>query len=457
MVMTPRRYQKKMAQAAAAPVAANDAPVMRQDDYTSAVLGPGRLMAQFSGIAGVTGLMRYASGGLYARAVDLPADKAVSRGVIIEGDKDGEIAAQFDRLGVLNAFADCLRWSMVVGGGALVLLTDDSDDLAEPLNEDRLTEIVEIRSYPGSDFQPENEKYTDPKSPKFGWPTKYRVTSQGVQFIIHESRIIPVTGGPLPHAATRSNVPWLGREEVSRGYRAICRYETSLDYSENILMRKQQAVYGMKGMADLLKNPAFNGKPNAGEQVIKSRINSVDAVRGVINTVAVDSEDTYTIIDNNLNGIKDVVGEMKSDVSAQFGIPVTIMFGESPGGQNSTGESDFEGWHEKVEGLQKRLQKPLERMVSLIMLQDDVTPLEDWKIVWPPLESPNEQEQAEADAKHAATRKTEVEAVVAAVNAGILSERQAAEILVRLDVYQIEGLNAGASRGAAVDYAEQTA
>ena len=450
------RQQKKIA-SRNVPVAANDAPVMRQDDYTSAVLGPGRMMAQFSGMAGLSGLMRYASGGLYARAVDMPADKAVSRGVIIEGDKDGEVAAQFDRLGVLNVMADCLRWSMVVGGGAVVLVTDDSESLADPLDENRLTEIVELRSYPGSDFQPETERYDDPKSPKFGWPVRYRVTSNGAQFIIHESRIITVTGGPLPRATARHNVPWMGREEVSRGYRAICRYETSLDYSENILMRKQQAVYGMKGMADLLKNPAFNGKPNAGEQVIRSRINAVDSVRGVLNTVAVDSDDTYTIIDNNISGIKDVVGEMKSDVAAQFGEPVTLLFGESPGGQNSTGESDMEIWHEKVEGLQKRLQKPLERMVSLIMLQDDVTPLEDWKIVWPPLESPNEQEQAEADAKKAATRKTEVEAVVAAVNAGILSERQAAEILVRLDVYEIQGLDAGASRGAAVDYAEQTA
>lgn len=450
------RQQKKIA-SRNVPVAANDAPVMRQDDYTSAVLGPGRMMAQFSGMAGLSGLMRYASGGLYARAVDMPADKAVSRGVIIEGDKDGEVAAQFDRLGVLNVMADCLRWSMVVGGGAVVLVTDDSESLADPLDENRLTEIVELRSYPGSDFQPETERYDDPKSPKFGWPVRYRVTSNGAQFIIHESRIITVTGGPLPRTAARHNVPWMGREEVSRGYRAICRYETSLDYSENILMRKQQAVYGMKGMADLLKNPAFNGKPNAGEQVIRSRINAVDSVRGVLNTVAVDSDDTYTIIDNNISGIKDVVGEMKSDVAAQFGEPVTLLFGESPGGQNSTGESDMEIWHEKVEGLQKRLQKPLERMVSLIMLQDDVTPLEDWEIVWPPLESPNEQEQAEADAKKAATRKTEVEAVVAAVNAGILSERQAAEILVRLDVYEIQGLDAGASRGAAVDYAEQTA
>ena len=44
--------------------------------------------------------MRYSSGGLYARAVDLPADKTVSRGVIIEGDKafDGATGAAVDAI-----------------------------------------------------------------------------------------------------------------------------------------------------------------------------------------------------------------------------------------------------------------------------------------------------------------------------------------------------------------------
>lgn len=450
------RQQKKLARQVA-PIETANTPVLRQDDYVSAIIGPGRMAAQLSGMLGVSNLMRYASGGLYARAVDLPADKAVARGVIIEGDKDGEISAEFDRLGVMPLLADCLRWAQVVGAGALVVLSDDSNSLADELNEANLSNIVEIRAFAGSDFQAEPERYDDPMSPKFGTPMRYRVSVDGMAFVVHESRVIPVTGGPLPRGANRTPIPWMGREEVGKGYRAICRYEQSLDYGENILMRKQQGVYSMSGLADLLKNPAFNGNPSAGEQIIRARINNVDAVRGVLNTVAVDGDDSYTVIDNNLGGIKDVIGEMKSDVAAQFGEPVTLLFGESPGGQNSTGESDMEIWHEKCEGMQKRLNKPLERIVSLIMLQDEVTPLEDWKVVWPPLESPNEKEQAEADSKRATTRKTEVEAVAAAVNVGIMTDRQAAEALVALGVYQIAGLEADASRGAAVDYAKQTA
>ena len=448
--MNPRQQKKNQAKAG---------PVMetRQDDFQTAVLGARALVGAQNGLFdGVVPILRYASGGLYSRIVDMPADKAVARGVIIEGDDESEVANEFDRLDVLSNLADCLRWAALTGAGAMVLLAQDGGGLEDPLSETGLREIVEIRTYAGTDFKPEPGRYEDPTLPNFGMPIRYRVSADGHSFVVHESRIIPVTGGPLPKGANQTGVPWMGRAEVSRAYRSICRYEQALDYALQILMRKQQAIYGMKGMGDLLKNPSFGGDTRAGERVVQSRINAVDAVRGVINTVAVDAEDDYTIADSNLGGIKDVIGEMKSAVSADTGIAITITFGESPGGMQATGDADFQGWHEKVEGAQKRLQKPLERLVSLILVQAAVKNIEDWRVVWPPLESPNESEQAEVENKRAATRKLDVEAVKTAVDAAIMTETQAAEVLVELGHYKINGLEPDASRSSAVDYAQQT-
>lgn len=458
--MSRRTAKQKPAPLASVTPIAPAAPAMRQDDFVTAVLGQ-RMLAQRSNIVGLSAMMRYTSGGLYARVVDMPADKATDRGVIIEGDDEKKIAGEFDRLGVLPLMSDCLRWAMLTGGAGIVMLANDGGQIDDELSEEGLREIVELRVYPGSDFAPEPERYEDPNSPKFGYPIRYRITSNGFSFVVHESRIIPVTGGPIPRQSNTTNVPWMGRQEVQRAYKAICRYESSLDYTENILQRKQQAVYGMKGMADLLKNASqmrgtAGGAVN-GEQLIQARIAAVDATRGIINTVATDSEDTYTIIDNNLGGIKDTVGEMKSAVCAEVGIPVTLLFEESPGGMNATGESDFEGWHEKVQTQQKRLQKPMERLVSLIQLQDNIKPLaDDWKVCWPPLKSPTEAQQAEVDYKRAQARKTEIEALSAAVDSAILSERQAAESAAALGLYEINGLDDNTGRGAAVDYAQQT-
>lgn len=431
----------------------------RQDDFVTSVTGMRSLMNQQSAndlIAGHVPLIRYATGGLYARIVDMPADKAVDRGVIIEGDADGQIANEYDRLNVLHNMADALRWAALTGGAGIVMLTQDGGSLQDELSETGLREIVELRTYCGTDFKPEPARYEDPTKANFGMPIRYRVTSNGVSFVVHESRILTVTGGPLPNAVNISNVPWMGRVEITRAYKSICRYEESLDYALKILMRKQQGVYGMTGMADLLKNPAIAGVPGSGERIIQSRINAVDAVRGVLNTVAVDGADSYTIIDSNLGGIKDVIGEMKSAVSADSGIAITIAFGESPGGLQATGESDFQGWFEKVEGLQKRLQKPLERLTALIQLQNKIKPLNEWRVVWPPLESPNEKEEAEIENKRADTRKKDVEAVKAAVDSAILTEQQAAEVLVEIGHYKINGLEPQGSRTSAVTYAQQT-
>ena len=452
-----KRAQNRRPAKTEAPAAAN-APQMRQDDYTSAVLGMRAMMpGAFSGLNTLAPLIRYSSGGLYARVVDMPADKATDRGCMVEGDADGEIAAEFDRLNVLPIMADALRWAALTGGAGIVMLTEDGGELRDELSETGLSKIIELRCFPGSDFAPEPERYEDATKANFGYPIRYRVTSNGVSFVVHESRILTVSGGPMPRAANTTSVPWMGRAEMARVYKAICRYEESLDYTSNILQRKQQGVYGMKGMGDLLKNPALGGDSRAGERIVQARIGAVDAVRGVLNTVAIDADDSYTIIDNNLGGIKDTVGEMKVAVSSEAGIPVTLLFEESPGGMNATGDADFAGWHEKVQGQQKRLKKAMERLVSLIMLQDDVTALENWSVEWPPLEAPNEVEQADVENKRATTRKTEMEALSTAVNSGILTEEQAAEEAARLGVYQINGLNPDTgSRGAAVDYAQQT-
>ena len=73
---------------------------MRLDGYESALLGR---RAGVSPTLTRTAVELYVLGGLYGRVVDLPADKAVSRGVEIEGDKGSVVANELDRLKVLPA------------------------------------------------------------------------------------------------------------------------------------------------------------------------------------------------------------------------------------------------------------------------------------------------------------------------------------------------------------------
>lgn len=400
---------------------------LKLDGYESALIGNRRFELA---LPCHDAAMLYARGGLYGRVIDKPADKAVARGVEIEGD-DGRVLAEIDRLKVMPALADALRWARLYGGAGIVVVADDGM-VNTPLNPARIGQIAELRVFALEDISADERRYDDPTKANYGMPIFYRVHGGSATFIVHESRLIEVSGDPLPAKMRLRGIPWEGGSAASQAFAAVSRYEESLQLAVSILRRKQQAVYGMKGLADMIQNDL--------EPVVQKRINLVDSVRGVLNTVAIDSEDDYDVKDMNLSGVKDVIQELQVGLSADTGMPVTILFGRSPGGLNSTGDADFQGYHEMVEGLQRTRATPaLERIVSLIYAQGTFSnPPEDWSIVWPALESPTDKELAEVRKANAEAEAREMAALETAVGLGAISEQEAREYLTELERYGLE-------------------
>lgn len=412
------------------------------DGYESALVGNRRFAHAASDI---DTLLRYDRGGLYARAVDLPADKAVSRGVEIDGDTDNAIKSELDRLAVLPKLADMLRKAKLTGASAMVLVADD-DTIDMPLNANKLTRIEELRVFSLREITAGDARYTDPTKTNYGMPTHYRVKVGNGTFNVHESRLIEMQGAR--RLVPDTSIPWAGRPDVDRTYDAIDRYTDALVMSGKILRRKQQPTYKMKGLASLIQAKM--------EPVVQARIALVDAVRGVLNTVAVDSEDDFTVLDLNLSGIKDVVGELQIGVSAECGIPATLLFGRSPGGLNATGEADFDGYHEMVEGLQRdKLSPVMERLVSLLWAQTSlpVSAPETWHVVWPSLESPSDKEAADVSKTQADALAKEMEALGAAMDRSGVSEDEARAWLATKGYFGLEPVG---NTGGAGDYGNQT-
>ena len=62
-----------------------------------------------------------------------------------------------------------------------------------------------------------------------------------------------------------------------------------------VVERKQQAVYNMGGLGEMFE---------AGDDaMVQKRINLVDMVRGNLNSVVIDKDDTYTVLNAGIDGI----------------------------------------------------------------------------------------------------------------------------------------------------------
>lgn len=108
-------------------------------------------------------------------------------------------------------------------------------------------------------------------------------------------------------------------------------------------------------------------------------------------------------------------------LSAVSEIPVTILFGRSPGGQNATGDSDFEQYYSMVQKLQRRDLKPqLSKFIYFLSkCKDYQIKLPDtWSLKFNPLSIPTEKEQAETDKMKAETKEKNISALTSLVNIG---------------------------------------
>jgi uncharacterized protein len=407
---------------------------IRADGFLDAVLGVRLLMP---GAMAQSDMDAYVAGGIAARIVDKPADDAVSRGVEIEGDDKRLVLGEIERLQLLPRLADGLRWARLTGGGVLLLIADDGGMLRDPLNPGAIKTIEEVRAYSAPDVTVRT-RYNDPTRSNYGQPETYtlRVHTMGVQAIVHESRLIPIPGGPVPPVYQVDKAPWIGRAEASAALATLRDYRETLSLAREILRRKQQAVLKMKGLAQAIAAKM--------EDVVRKRVDMVDQVRSVMNGVAVDSEDNYTIEDTQLTGAADIVQEAAIAVSADSGIPLTILFGRSPAGMNATGDADFSGYHAMVDNLRDtRLGPAMERMVILIMAQKGVGELKDWSVHWPPLQQQSGTDEADEAKTWADARLSLAQALVAVHGVGMLSEEEGRGALADFEGFGVTAENVG--------------
>ncbi|QDP46067.1 MAG: hypothetical protein Unbinned4052contig1001_67 [Prokaryotic dsDNA virus sp.] len=406
---------------------------IHEDGYRSALLGERRRQ-----VAPTDQATMYARGGIAARVIDLPADLAMSRGVEIEGDDDRVIAEELQRLDLVGNMSDALRWSRLDGGAALMLLTD-TGTLDEPLPESvgqiteiRVIELPQLSVAPGG-------YYDDPGEPTYGQPEYYHVRpitagnsgSTGF-FVVHESRLLPVYGDPLPsRLRVGASVPWSGRSAATAPFRSIERYEKALTLSLEVLKRKQQAVHRMKGLAELIQNGQ--------EHLVRKRVDLVDEVRSLMNGVAVDAEDDYQVYDQNVSGIKDLIAEFQMAVSADTGIPVTALFGRAAAGLNATGENDLEGLYDLCEGIQQTCaQTAINRLIEAITRQSGIDAPRQWRIKWPSLWTPTDAQQAETRLNNAQASQAEAAARQIDLDTGTVSGDEVRQHMARDGLYGLE-------------------
>ncbi len=277
-----------------------------------------------------------------------------------------------------------LQWGALWGGAVAVIGANDSPDLSLPLNaagvrDVKFLNVIDRRYVTVTRYQ-ENATL-----PRFGEPEIYGVGGViGVPIMnVHASRIVRFVGVPETDPITLRQLNGWTYSKLQRPYDVIRSFAMQFKAVEHLMSDASQGVWKIQSLLEMLGS-------NRDELI--TRMVFSDMTRSAGRAIMLDAEtETFERVSTSFAGLKDVLETTIMQVAAAADMPVTLLMGRSPAGQNATGDSDFRAWYDVLGTDQTNEVKPAMLQVYNVISRGEI---DDLDIEFPPLWQPTEQEKA---------------------------------------------------------------
>lgn len=362
----------------------------------------------------------YAVSGLVQRIVDLPAEDACREWREWQGIEEEItlIEAEEKRLKLKLKTLESLRLARKHGGSAL-LIVDNEQDLTKPLEPSvgkggikYLTLLNRHEVNPG-DYE------RDPRKDYYGEPSQWQlaVDSTSIPWV-HPSRIAAFYGvEPVKDLKSRST-QW--PDSVLQS--TLSKVRNLDEVAGNILALVYEAKIDVFNIPNLMKQLEQSG--GKFEKQLLKRLSLANTTKSVNNSLVMDGDETYTQKHAQFSTLDKILEKFMVLVSAQTGIPMTLLFGESPGGLNATGESDTRHYYDRIKVFQTlRITPKLDLFDECLINSALGSRPPRIHYTWRPLWQPSAKERAE-------TSEVLAKTIVAAIAAQLLSTEAGSEALV---------------------------
>lgn len=367
----------------------------------------------------------YRSSWIVGQAVDVVAEDMTREGVEIRGELDPEtqdvLKNAQDRLMLWPAIADTIKWARLYGGAIGVLLID-GQNMATPLRLDSIAEGQFKGIYPMDRWlvMPSMSDLITELGPNLGKPKFYDIVADGMALRrqrIHHSRVIRLDGVDLPYWQRISENLW-GQSVIERLFDRLIAFDSTTAGTAQLVYKAYLRTYKVKGLRDIIATggPAMEGLIKQIEMIRRFQSNE-----GI---TLMDSEDELETNQYTFAGLDDVLLQMGQQLSGALQIPLVRLFGQSPAGLNSTGESDLKTYYDRIKQEQKRrLSAPLATVFDILHRSElGEAPPDGFHLEFTPLAQLDHVQRADVADKTAT-------AVTTAFDTGLISERTALQEL----------------------------
>lgn len=298
-------------------------------------------------------------------AVDLPADDMTRAGVTLEGSQDPEVDEKLEELAtelrIWEEIRDTVAWGRLYGGGIGVHMID-GQDYSTPLR----LESVGPGQYRGIlpmdrwMVTPSMEDLITEPGPNIGLPKYYYVTQQGSALRgmrIHYSRVFRMEGVRLPYWQRLTENMW-GESVLERLYDRLMAFDSATTGAAQLVYKAHLRTLKVKDLRELV---ATGGEALDGLVAYVLQMARFQSSEGV---TLIDGEDEFNVneIQSAYAGLAELLVHFGQQFSGGLQVPMVRLFGQSPTGLNSSGESDLRTYYD---GINKEQKRDLKRPVTL--------------------------------------------------------------------------------------------
>ncbi len=342
------------------------------------------------------------------QVVQLPAKDATRKWRTWSGDGADAIMKAEREFGLQHKTYRA-KWLSRLLGGAVILI-GTGEDTEEPLDPSTIGRgdlkyltVLDRSEITATDIE------RDPREARYGMPSMFEVnTNTGTSIKVDPSRVAEFYGEekPMIGVGTASSFGW-GDSILQCAYDACVNMDSVMANVAGLVFEAKTDVIKIPGLMEQIQNPAY-------EEALRDRAAIARQIKGNMGTMMLDKDEDYEQRTYSFAGLPDVTDRFMQVVAAAADIPITRLLNQSPGGMNSTGESDLLNYYDSVESIQKNEIAPTISGLDEVLIRSTIGDMpDDLKSNWTPLKQMTVKETSELRNKDADTVSKLVAAGVA--------------------------------------------
>lgn len=357
-------------------------------------------------------------------AVDAVADDMCKYGIDYGGSLPPDDGEALDRawadLQLWEQLTDLVKWGRLYGGSVGIMLIDGQDP-ATPLR----TETIGRGQFQGFlvldrwMVEPTlNELVTTP-GPYLGLPKYYKVRADAQalpQMMVHYSRVIRYEGVRLPYMQRVAENLW-GMSIIERLWDRLLAFDSTTQGIAQLIYKCYLRWIKIKDMRKMI------GAGGKDRQLLLSMVDFMRQMQSIEGISMLDADDEFATQTYAFNGLDTVLIQMGQQLAGALQIPLVRLFGQSPVGMNSTGESDLRIYYDGIHQQQEtRLRAGVKTTNELVARSEGIKLPDNFTFQFQPLWQLTPKEKADIGEQNTRT-------VLSADELGIISRRRTLEEL----------------------------